>query len=123
MQTQARFIGEAAAQLHRRDLQNEVLPIHVTPELIHMNDVVRHPPFPREALYVVGREVDLIARTVTIVLDLLPRVARRRARLAPSRLPIWTVELVRHLYITMSVFSTRVAEPLDVERKEIIREK
>ena len=72
MQMQVRFVAEAAAQLRRRDLQNEVLPLQVNPELIHMNDVVRHPLFPGRPLYVVGREIDLVGGSVTVALDLLP---------------------------------------------------
>ena len=72
MQTLVRFTGEAAAQLRRRDLQNDVLPLLVEPELIHIDDIVRHPLFPDQPLYVVGREIDLVERTVTFALDLLP---------------------------------------------------
>jgi hypothetical protein len=46
--------------------------VQAVPELIHVRDVLRHPLFPEQALHVVGRQVDLIAHTVTVTVDLVP---------------------------------------------------
>ena len=72
MALNVRFVGQAASELQTRGLPTEASPLPVSPELVHLHDQIRHPLFPGRALYVVAREVDLIERSVTVVLDLVP---------------------------------------------------
>ena len=72
MALNVRFAGRAASELQTRGLVEDTSPLPVSPELVHLHDQIRHPLFPGRALYVVAREVDLMARSVTVVLDLVP---------------------------------------------------
>ena len=75
MQFRARFIGAAKDRLGSD--AERTIPLQLNPELVHVGDLIRHPLFLSEHLYVVAREVDLVERCVTVLLDLLPSGARR----------------------------------------------
>ena len=51
----------------------------MSPELIHVGDLIRHPLFPGRNIYVVAREVDLVDRCVNVWLDELPGAHDDRA--------------------------------------------
>ncbi|MDB5865929.1 MAG: hypothetical protein JWO70_3735 [Betaproteobacteria bacterium] len=72
MNLRVRFIGKALAYLNAQGHDDRRYPMQVSPEIIHVGDLVRHPLFPGRNVYVVAREVDLIDRCVTVWLDELP---------------------------------------------------
>src|SRR5215210_3178559 len=72
MHLRIRFIGKALEYLEAMRHDDRRLTLQVTPELIHVGDLIRHPLFPGRNIYVVAREVDLIDRCVTVWLDELP---------------------------------------------------
>ena len=72
MHLRMRFIGKALEYLEASGHDDRRLTLQVTPELIHVGDLIRHPLFPGRNIYVVAREVDLIDRCVTVWLDELP---------------------------------------------------
>lgn len=72
MHLRMRFIGKALEYLAARGHDDRRLASQVSPELIHVGDLIRHPLFPGRNVYVVAREVDLIDRCVTVWLDELP---------------------------------------------------
>jgi hypothetical protein len=67
-----RFIGRALEYLAAKGHDDRRLALQVSPELVHVGDLIRHPLFPGRNIYVVAREVDLIDRCVTVWLDELP---------------------------------------------------
>jgi hypothetical protein len=72
MHLRIRFIGKALEYLEAKGHDDRRLLLQVSPELLHVGDLVRHPLFPGRNVYVVAREVDLIDRCVTVWLDELP---------------------------------------------------
>jgi hypothetical protein len=72
MQLRVRFIGKALDFLVARGHEDRRQSLQVSPELIHVGDLVRHPLFPDTSIYVVAREVDLVDRCITVWLDELP---------------------------------------------------
>jgi hypothetical protein len=72
MNLRVRFIGKALAYLNAQGHDDRRYPMQVSPEIIHVGDLIRHPLFPGRNVYVVAREVDLIDRCVTVWLDELP---------------------------------------------------
>jgi hypothetical protein len=72
MHLRTRFIGKALEYLQASGHDDRRLTLQVSPELIHVGDLIRHPLFPGRNIYVVAREVDLIDRCVTVWLDELP---------------------------------------------------
>lgn len=72
MHVRTRFIGKALEYLSARGHDDRRLTLQVSPELIHVGDLVRHPLFPGRHIYVVAREVDLVDRCVNVWLDELP---------------------------------------------------
>jgi hypothetical protein len=72
MHLRMRFIGKALEYLNAHGHDDRRYPMQVSPELIHVGDLVRHPLFVGRNVYVVAREVDLVDRCVTVWLDELP---------------------------------------------------
>src|SRR5215210_4739020 len=72
MHLRIRFIGKALEYLEAMRHDDRRLTLQVSPELVHVGDLIRHPLFPGRNIYVVAREVDLIDRCVTVWLDELP---------------------------------------------------
>jgi hypothetical protein len=67
-----RFIGKALEYLNAKGHDDRRLTLQVSPELVHVGDLIRHPLFPGRNVYVVAREVDLVDRCVNVWLDELP---------------------------------------------------
>jgi hypothetical protein len=76
MHLRVRFIGKALEYLNAQGHDDRRYPMQVSPEVIHVGDLVRHPLFPGRNVYVVAREVDLVDRCVTVWLDELPGASR-----------------------------------------------
>ena len=76
MHLRTRFIGKALEYLQASGHDDRRLTLQVSPEFIHVGDLIRHPLFPGRNIYVVAREVDLIDRCVTVWLDELPGANR-----------------------------------------------
>lgn len=72
MHLRVRFIGRALESLQSRGHDDRRLALQVSPELVHVGDLMRHPLFPGRSIYVVAREVDFIDRCVTVWVDELP---------------------------------------------------
>jgi hypothetical protein len=72
MHLRIRFLGAASDHLNRAGHEERRYPTGLDPELVHVGDLVRHPLFHDQHLYVVARELDLVERCVTVWLDLLP---------------------------------------------------
>jgi hypothetical protein len=67
-----RFIGKALDYLNAKGHDDRRLSLQVSPELVHVGDLIRHPLFPGRNIYVVAREVDFVDRCVNVWLDELP---------------------------------------------------
>jgi hypothetical protein len=87
MHLRLRFIGKALEYLTARGHDDRRLPTNVSPELVQVGDLVRHPLFPDRQIYVVAREVDLVDRCVTVWLDELPGVGTSLADPSPEDSP------------------------------------
>jgi hypothetical protein len=72
MHLRTRFIGRALDYLNAKGYEERRQSLQVSPELIHVGDLIRHPLFPGRNIYVVAREVDLVDRCVNVWLDELP---------------------------------------------------
>ena len=72
MHLRIRFIGKALERLSAKGHDDRRHPLQVSPELVHVGDLIRHPLFPDRNIYVVAREVDLVDRCVTVWIDELP---------------------------------------------------
>lgn len=72
MHVRMRFIGKALEYLNAKGHDDRRLTLQVTPELVHVGDLIRHPLFPGRNVYVVAREVDFVDRCVNVWLDELP---------------------------------------------------
>ena len=72
MHLRMRFIGKALEYLNARGHDDRRLSLQVSPELVHVGDLIRHPLFPGRNVYVVAREVDFVDRCVNVWLDELP---------------------------------------------------
>jgi hypothetical protein len=67
-----RFIGKALEYMNAKGHDDRRLSLQVSPELVHVGDLIRHPLFPGRNVYVVAREVDFVDRCVNVWLDELP---------------------------------------------------
>jgi hypothetical protein len=72
MNLRLRFIGKALDYMNAMGHDDRRLSLQVSPELVHVGDLVRHPLFPGRNIYVVAREVDFVDRCVNVWLDELP---------------------------------------------------
>lgn len=72
MHLRMRFIGKALEYMNARGHDDRRLSLQVSPELVHVGDLIRHPMFPGRSIYVVAREVDFVDRCVNVWLDELP---------------------------------------------------
>lgn len=72
MHLRLRFIGQALEYLNAKGYDDRRLTLQVSPELVHVGDLIRHPLFPGRNVYVVAREVDFVDRCVNVWLDELP---------------------------------------------------
>jgi len=72
MHLRMRFIGKALEYLNAKGHDDRRLSLQVSPELVHVGDLIRHPLFPGRNVYVVAREVDFVDRCVNVWLDELP---------------------------------------------------
>ena len=72
MHLRMRFIGKALEYLNARGHDDRRLSVQVSPELVHVGDLIRHPLFPGRNVYVVAREVDFVDRCVNVWVDELP---------------------------------------------------
>lgn len=72
MHVRMRFIGKALEYLNAKGHDDRRLTLQVSPELVHVGDLIRHPLFPGRNVYVVAREVDFVDRCVNVWLDELP---------------------------------------------------
>jgi hypothetical protein len=72
MHLRMRFIGKALEYMSTRGHDDRRLALQVSPELVHVGDLLRHPLFGSRNVYVVAREVDFIDRCVTVWVDALP---------------------------------------------------
>ena len=72
MHLRMRFIGKALEYLNTKGHDDRRLTLQVSPELVHVGDLIRHPLFPGRNIYVVAREVDFVDRCVNVWLDELP---------------------------------------------------
>jgi hypothetical protein len=72
-----RFIGKALEYMNAKGHDDRRLSLQVSPELVHVGDLIRHPLFPGRNVYVVAREVDFVDRCVNVWLDELPGAAFR----------------------------------------------
>ena len=72
MHVRMRFIGRALEYLNAQGHDDRRLTLQVSPELVHVGDLIRHPLFPGRNVYVVAREVDFVDRCVNVWLDELP---------------------------------------------------
>lgn len=72
MHLRLRFIGKALEHLSAKGHDDRRHPLQVSPELVHVGDLIRHPLFPDRNIYVVAREVDFVDRCVTVWVDELP---------------------------------------------------
>ena len=72
MHVRMRFIGKALEYLNAKGHDDRRLTLQVSPDLVHVGDLVRHPLFPGRNVYVVAREVDFVDRCVNLWMDELP---------------------------------------------------
>lgn len=72
MHLRIRFIGRALEYLNDKGYDDRCLSLQVSPELLHVGDLIRHPLFPGRSVYVVAREIDLVDRCVSVWVDELP---------------------------------------------------
>ena len=72
MHLRIRFIGKALEYLNDKGYDDRGFTLHVSPEVLHVGDLLRHPLFPDRSVYAVAREVDLVDRCVTVWVDELP---------------------------------------------------
>lgn len=72
MHLRMRFIGKALEYMNGKGHDDRRLSLQVSPELVHVGDLIRHPLFPGRNVYVVAREVDFVDRCVNVWLDELP---------------------------------------------------
>lgn len=72
MHVRMRFIGKALEYLNTKGHDDRRLTLQLSPELVHVGDLIRHPLFPGRNVYVVAREVDFVDRCVNLWLDELP---------------------------------------------------
>ena len=72
MHLRIRFIGKALDYMNAKGHDDRRLSLQVSPELVHVGDLIRHPLFPGRSIYVVAREVDFVDRCVNVWLDELP---------------------------------------------------
>jgi hypothetical protein len=72
MHLRIRFIGKALEYLNGQGYDDRCLTVQVSPELVHVGDLIRHPLFPGRSVYVVAREIDLVDRCVSVWVDELP---------------------------------------------------
>ena len=72
MHLRMRFIGKALEYMNAKGYDDRRLSLQVSPELVHVGDLIRHPLFPGRSVYVVAREVDFVDRCVNVWLDELP---------------------------------------------------
>ena len=72
MHLRMRFIGRALEYLNEKGHDDRRLTLQVSPELVHVGDLIRHPLFPGRNVYVVAREVDFVDRCVNVWLDERP---------------------------------------------------
>ncbi len=72
MHLRMRFIGKALEYLNAKGHDERRYGLQVSPEFVHVGDLIRHQLFPGRSIYVVAREVDFIDRCVTVWLDELP---------------------------------------------------
>ena len=72
MHVRMRFIGKALEYMNARGHDDRRLILQVSPEVVHVGDLIRHPLFPGRNVYVVAREVDFVDRCVNVWLDELP---------------------------------------------------
>ena len=87
MHLRMRFIGKALEYLNARGHDDRRLSLQVSPELVHVGDLIRHPLFPGRNVYVVAREVDFVDRCVNVWLDELPGTNLDPADLADAAGP------------------------------------
>lgn len=78
MHLRMRFIGKALESLEQQGYDDRRHTLQVSPELVHVGDLIRHPLFPQRSIYVVAREVDFVDRCVTVWVDELPGAAPAR---------------------------------------------
>jgi len=72
MHVRMRFIGKALEYMNAKGHDDRRLTLQVSPEFVHVGDLIRHPLFPGRNVYVVAREVDFVDRCVNVWLDELP---------------------------------------------------
>src|SRR3954452_7466684 len=72
MHLRIRFIGKALEYLNGQGYDDRCLTVQVSPELVHVGDLIRHPLFPGRSVYVVAREIDLVYRCLSVWVDELP---------------------------------------------------
>lgn len=77
MHLRMRFIGRALEYMNAKGHDDRRLSLQVSPELVHVGDLIRHPLFPGRNVYVVAREVDFVDRCVNVWLDELPGASIR----------------------------------------------
>ena len=87
MHLRMRFIGKALEYMNAMGHDDRRLSLKVSPELVHVGDLIRHPMFPGRNVYVVAREVDFVDRCVNVWLDELPG-ANPRAREEKAASPV-----------------------------------
>ena len=72
MHLRLRFIGKALEYLNTKGYDDRRFSLQVSPELLQVGDLIRHPLFPGRSVYVVAREIDLVDRCMNIWIDELP---------------------------------------------------
>ena len=72
MNLRLRFIGKALEYMNAKGHDDRRLTLQISPEFVHVGDLIRHPLFPGRNVYVVAREVDFVDRCVNVWLDELP---------------------------------------------------
>jgi hypothetical protein len=72
MHLRLRFIGKALEYLNAKGYDDRRFSLQVSPELLQVGDLVRHPLFPGRSVYVVAREIDLVDRCMNVWIDELP---------------------------------------------------
>lgn len=66
MHLRMRFIGKALEFMTAKGHDDRRLTLQVSPEFVHVGDLIRHPLFGGCNVYVVAREVDFVDRCVTV---------------------------------------------------------
>jgi len=72
MHLRLRFIGKALEYLNAKGYDDRRFSLQVSPELLQVGDLIRHPLFPGRSVYVVAREIDLVDRCMNVWIDELP---------------------------------------------------